>query len=123
MEKQQTEFLNYVKLRGIAGQSETQQFGDKTLVSFSLMTETAHRSKDANTIEITWLPVRCWNPSEDPIPNIIKNQSVIEVEGRLRMKRYTRPSGEKILSYEVSAQKMTILGTAGNLIAKQQSAE
>ncbi len=123
MEKQQTEFLNYVKLRGIAGRSKTQQFGDKTLVSFSLMTETSHQSKDANTIEITWHPVKCWNPSEDPIPDIIKNQSIVEVEGRLQMKRYTRPSGEEILCYEVLAQKMTILGTAGNLIAKQQSAK
>ena len=121
MEKQQTQFLNYVKLRGIAGRSETQQFGDNTLVSFSLMTETAHRSKDANTIEITWLPVRYWNPSENPVPEIIKNQSVVEVEGRLRSKRYTRPSGEEIISYEVLAQKMTILGTAGNLTVKTQS--
>ena len=84
------------------------------------MTEALYRSKDSNTLEVTWLPVKYWNPSESPVPNIMKNQSVVEIEGRIRAKRYTRPNGEEISYYEVLAQKMTILGTTGNLTVKPQ---
>ena len=123
MEKQHFDFLNTIKLRGIAGQPKTQQFEGKTLISFPVMTEALYRSKDSNTLEVTWLPVKYWNPSESPVPNIMKNQSVVEVEGRIRMKRYTRPNGEEITYCEVLAQKMTVLGTTGNLTVKAQFAD
>lgn len=105
------EFLNQVKLRGIIGRVITNQFNGRTVNKFSVVTEYASIDHSgAHTIETTWFNITSW---EDPGKKTegLEKGAAVELEGRFRVQRYTRPDGSDGTSYDILAQNVKVLGT------------
>lgn len=115
MKKKQTEFLNYAKIRGIIGRSEIQKVNNRKSIIFSLMTQYTKVNNDETIIETTWINVLYWAKENEEIPELIKNKTVVEIEGRLQWMRYTRADGTSALNHRILANSMEILGTTDEI--------
>ena len=81
------EFLNKIQVRGIVGRVGTDRFGDTSVTCFSVITQHTTTEKDGTpAVEVIWLNVSAWG---DIAPKGIKKGDWVEVEGRLRLNKYT----------------------------------
>ena len=107
------EFLNKIIIRGIVGRCSENQYGPSavTAVSMSVITEDAMRDRDGNTtINTTWFNVSAWNTKEKTIvPPGVSKGVIVEVEGRLRFRRYIDSEGVERCTTEVIAQSVKVL--------------
>lgn len=81
------EFLNKIQIRGIVGKVGTERFGDTGVTCFSVITQHMTTEKDGTpAVEVVWLNVSAWGGTA---PEGIKKGDWVEIEGRLRLIRYT----------------------------------
>ena len=104
------EQLNRIELRGIVGSSNVRTVGDKRVARFSLATDYIYKGKGGEpVIETTWHNIQAWEGKNIPDVTIIGKGSGVYVTGRYRIQRYQAPDGTEKTSYEVLADKVTIL--------------
>ena len=104
------EQLNRIELRGIVGSSNVRTVGDKRVARFSLATDYIYKGKGGEpVIETTWPNIQAWGGKNIPDVTIIGKGSGVYVTGRYRIQRYQAPDGTEKTSYEVLADKVTIL--------------
>ena len=107
------EFLNKIILRGIVGRCSENQYGPSaaTAVSMSVLTEDAMRDREGNTtINTTWFNVSAWNTKEKTIvPPGVSKGVIVEVEGRLRFRRYIDSEGIERSTMDVLAHSVKLL--------------
>ena len=75
---------------------KTQQVGNDRVCNFSLCTERCYNDKEgAQTVEVTWHNCSVWEKNEGPSVDIIQRGAKIELEGRMRSRKYTTSDGEE----------------------------
>lgn len=85
------EFLNKVEIKGIVGDVLANEYGGKTLVSFSVVTEYAYTNPLGQSIvETMWWNCHNWVEGKDisPVALSIKRGDKVHIIGRLRKRRY-----------------------------------
>ena len=104
------EFLNHVHLRGIVGRVVTDQYNNRTVNNFSVVTEYASIDHTGgHVIETAWFNVNFWNDKEKKTEGLEKGAAV-ELEGRFRVRRYAKHDGSEGVSYDILAQYVKVLG-------------
>lgn len=114
------EMLNRVQLRGIVGSVSITDVQDVKNVRLSVCTNYCIKDKNGNAIiETTWHHVTAWtgNSATNAAADLKKGDKV-EIEGRLRQKRYVNAEGEDRTFTEILAQKVTLLD--GNTLSLQE---
>lgn len=106
------EFLNKITLRGAVGMVSRNQYGDKTAVNLSLVTEYAYTQPDeCQYVEVTWFHVTGWQdmPKCQDLAKV-KKDSFIEITGRMKAVKYTDNEGNDRITWNVIAQEVKYIG-------------
>lgn len=109
-----TEYLNRVELRGRVVLVKILSVGDGRLARFSLATSECHRSHEGELTEsVTWHNVVAYeSPLSLPLDDIRKG-AFVQVEGRIRVTRYTDCSGAERAFHEILAGRVKAIDTPG----------
>lgn len=103
-------FLNKAEVRGIVGNVNIQQVGDRRHIRLSVATDHAYKDKDGNaTVETTWHMVTAWEGEKVNCLDKIKKGSLVHATGRLRNNRYTDQSGIERYSTEILANHLEVV--------------
>lgn len=102
------EQLNRVELIGHVGAVRRSDFNGKSVVNFSLATNSVYTARDLSTVvETTWHRVTCWcNPDEHQ--DLIKG-SAAHVIGRLKQASYIASDGTERTSVEILASSVEVV--------------
>ena len=104
------EQLNRIELRGIVGNSNVRTVGDRKTARFSLATDYVYKGKNGDpVIETSWHSVQAWEGKNIPDVSLIEKGMGVYVVGRYRVQKYQTQDGVDKTSYEVMADKVTIL--------------
>ena len=104
------EFINYVHIRGIVGRVNKTPMGNKTACRISVVTDRAFTDHTGNHLfETTWFYVTAFLESDSDALEKIKREAWVDVEGRFRLQRFTKESGEEGVTYEIVSDKLTII--------------
>ena len=104
------EQLNRIELRGIVGNSIVRTVGDRKTARFSLATDYVYKGKNGDpVIETSWHSVQAWEGKNIPDVSLIEKGMALYVVGRYRVQKYQTQDGVDKTSYEVMADKVTIL--------------
>ena len=104
------EYLNKVQLRGRVGNARVNRFNNAGVCRFSLATEYQHTDRQGcQTIDITWHNCSVWERSDLPPIDQIEKGSIVELEGRIRVNKYTTQEGIDRTCSEIVVQKLKIL--------------
>lgn len=96
------EQLNRIELRGRVGNVRLSQVGDGTVCHFSVATNTIYRNQDnVATEETTWHSCTLWASRRCPDLSFIKVGAPVELNGRMRSKKFTGQDGVERYTYEV----------------------
>ena len=101
------EFLNKIEIRGIVGQVNFTEVGEKKLARFSVCTQYGHKNQNGEAVtDTTWFNVSAWEGPKNGIDNLQKGAQVY-VSGRIRTQYYEGDGFERILQ-EVVAQEVKV---------------
>lgn len=104
------EFINYVHIRGIVGRLNKTPMGNKTACRISVVTDRAFTDHTGNhLLENTWFNVIAFLESDSDALEKIKQEAWVDVEGRFRLQRFTKESGEEGVTYEIVSDKLMII--------------
>ncbi len=104
------EQLNRIELRGIVGNSNVRTVGEKRVARFSLATDYIYKGKNGEPIiETSWHNVQAWEGKNIPDVSLIEKGCGVYVSGRYRIQKYVTPDGAERTSYEVLADKLSVL--------------
>lgn len=104
------EFINYVHIRGIVGRVNKTPMGNKTACRISVVTNRTFINHTGNhLLESTWFNVTAFLESDSDTLEKIKREAWVDVEGRFRLQRFTKESGEEGVTYEIVSDKLTII--------------
>lgn len=104
------EFINNVHIRGIVGAVNKTPMGNKTACRISVVTNRAFTNHTGNhLLESTWFYVTAFLESDSDALEKIKREAWVDVEGRFRLQRFTKESGEESVTYEIVSDKLTII--------------
>lgn len=93
---------NYVLLRGYVGSVRLSSYGERTVANFTVATNAITRNQDGNPIEETqWTNCVVWSNKKMPDISFITSGLAIEVEGRLRYRKYEGSDGTERTAFEV----------------------
>ncbi len=104
--------MNKIHLRGIVGKADINTFPNNSQVcNFSVVTEYSTVDRDGNSvIEPTWFNVSIWNGKGGFTELYDIQKGVwVDVQGRLRTRRYTAQTGEERSVTEVIARSVQVL--------------
>lgn len=101
------EFLNKIEIRGIVGQVNFTEVGEKKLARFSVCTQYDYKNQNGGGVtDTTWFNVSAWEGPKNGIDNLQKGAQVY-VSGRIRTQYYEGDGFERILQ-EVVAQEVKV---------------
>ena len=106
------EFMNKIRLRGVVGKADITTFSNNSQVcNFSVVTEYSTVDREGNSaIETTWFNVSVWNGKGGFTELYDIQKGVwVEVEGRMRSRKYTTQTGEERSTSEVIARSVKVL--------------
>ena len=104
------EQINRIELRGSVGFVRQQTFGGRKVVRLSVATNYVYKDKNGEpVIETTWHNISAWEGRDIVNPDQIRKGSKVYVVGRLRVQNYTDREGQVKFSYEVLANKVSLL--------------
>lgn len=104
------EFINRIEISGVVGTVRKQSVADSIVANFSVVTETSYNDRNGcAVVETTWHNVVAWQNSNMPDLETIERGSHVNVQGRLRTRRYTDANGESRAVYEIIAARVHIL--------------
>lgn len=98
---------NYVLLRGHVGSVRLSSFGDRSVANFTVATNAITRNQDGNPIEETqWTNCVVWSSKKQPDLSFITSGMAIEVEGRLRSRKYEGSDGTEKTIVEIQVSEI-----------------
>ena len=101
------EFLNKIEIRGIVGQVNFTEVGEKKLARFSVCTQYDYKNQNGEAVtDTTWFNVSAWEGPKNGIDNLQKGAQVY-VSGRIRTQYYEGDGFERILQ-EVVAHEVRV---------------
>ena len=102
------EYLNKVQLRGKVGQITEHRYAAGSYYSFSVVTETYAKAADGTPIiDTTWLYVLSWGEFfKGGIPS---KGDWVEVNGRIKLSRYTGENGNDMTQASIVAREVIVL--------------
>lgn len=101
---------NYVLLRGHVGNARLSSYGESCVNNFSVATNAITRTSDGTPVEDTqWTSCVAWSSKKYPDVSIIATGTPIEVEGRLRTRKYDGSDGHERTVTEVQVTDFKIL--------------
>lgn len=104
------EQLNKIELKGNVGNVRVQTVGENEVIHFSVATNYAYKGKDGMpVIETTWHNVVAWNGKGMPDFKKIDKGTPVHVCGRIRQQKYTASDGTERQSFEVLANRLSIM--------------
>lgn len=105
------EQINKVEIRGYVGNVRVQDFPEKQVASFSVVTNYVYRGRDSQPkIEAYWFNVVAWSGRHMPGDfNEIRKGGGVSVTGRMREREYEDGNGEVHKIHEVVADKVEVL--------------
>lgn len=107
------EQLNSVELRGNVGTVKYQGPKDKPMVIFSLATNKAYTSSDGSSIiETTWHNIVAYEGKDIKCVDQIEKGKKVCVRGRIRNQKFTGSDGAEHYSYDIFANKLSIIDDA-----------
>jgi len=111
------EQLNRVDIRGTVGNIRVQEYAEKQVANFSVVTNYAYRGRDNQPkIETFWFNVNAWSGKHTPADfNDIQKGSNVAVTGRMREREYTDGNGEVRKVQELVADRVEILSAEEKL--------
>ena len=108
------EHLNKVQLRGRVGNARIQRYNNAEVCNFSLATDYIYTDRQGNQcIDVTWHSCVVWERTELPPLEGIQKGAAVELEGRIRVRKYTAPDGVDRTVSEIVVQKFKVLPTGG----------
>lgn len=104
------EYLNKVQLRGRVGSARVNRFNNAGVCNFSLATEYQYTDRQGNQcLDMQWHNCSVWERSDLPSIDGITKGAIVELEGRIKTRKYTTPEGIDRTSTEIAVQKFKIL--------------
>lgn len=105
------EYLNNVHLKGVVGSTHLSQVGNIHILILSLVTNQVFTSSDGTVIETTWHTAVAFESDTITVGVLqtINKGTQIELNGRLRNKRYTTSDGQERITYEIVATELKII--------------
>ena len=104
------EFINHIELAGVVGRVRIQQVVDRIVANISLITEECYKDNSScAVIETTWHNVVAWQSADMPSLDSIERGSHLNVQGRLRARRYSDANGDSHILYEVVAASIRLI--------------
>lgn len=103
--------INRIVIRGNVGnEPRINQVGNRSVANISVATNFKYSGKDGNPIlETTWHNVVLWENPQTPNLSEIHKGMIIQVEGRLRSRKYTNRDGLEVTTYEIVADDAVIV--------------
>ena len=108
--------LNKVLLIGNAGRDPEVRYlegsgGNTKVATFTLATSERFKDRNGELRENTeWHNIVAWRQSADVAEKFIKKGTQVFIEGRLRTRSYTDPSGVKKFTTEITVDNLQLLG-------------
>jgi len=112
------EHLNKIELKGTVGNVRLVGEGENQMVSFSVVTNFAYKSRTGDIIETTWHNVVGWAGKNNPDIMRIEKGSKAYVVGRLRNRSYVDKEGQERQINEVVASKVMLINSDEQFIAQ-----